>query len=170
MHLFIFVIFLFFFCCPHQFAFHLTLKASRGLHALEAKAAEGAGQVTNLSVCVFHHMIEGKSHKKEISCIQAFKKCGLAGFIVYGTPGIVVTTGGGIAVNYFLTAAGKAGKKGAVALEVQLDGQQAELMSLLPVMSKKKGLSSATLADLRTVLDTIGQADVYREIIMGLST
>eukprot|EP01043_Picozoa_sp_COSAG02_P058130 COSAG02_NODE_7183_length_3134_cov_4.238221_4_plen_115_part_00 len=78
----------------------------------EPELASGGGG-EELIFCTFHHLLAGKSHKKEQEVVAAAKSLGHAGLIVYGTPGVVVLhrAQGADDEREFLNACRKIGKK-----------------------------------------------------------
>lgn len=100
---------------------------------------------TPVSFCVFHHLLEGKSHKKEKELVSEARSSGCNGRIVYGTPGIIITDAAQDDVKSLMAAARTIGKRGDVTRTLYHASKNG-------VFTGKKGLSSCALQDLKSLL------------------
>ena len=116
--------------------------------------------------CTFHHLLEGKSHQKELDMVSAAKRLGVGGLIMYGTPGIVILfkhdrkTADETA---FINEAKTIGKKGNISLRIPC---------ALPAFSEagsngKRGLQKCSSATaLKSILASVGAGtDEYRALL-----
>jgi len=116
--------------------------------------------------CTFHHLLEGKSHQKELDMVSAAKRLGMGGFIMYGTPGIVILfkhdrkTADETA---FINEAKKIGKKGNISLHIPCT-----LAAFAEAGSNgKRGLQKcSSAAALKSILASVGAGtDEYRAVL-----
>ena len=132
----------------------------------EPAGGEGASE---LAVIVFHHLLAGKAHTKEMEVLAAAKALGLRGVVVYGTPGIVALLqpagGDGSDEKEFLATARKIGKKGDVTLTVQLPPVRGAGGPMLPAAGDRPGLVPVTTEELKSLLGHLGQEKHHRAVL-----
>ena len=158
---------------------HVGEAGTRFAAADGASASPAAGQV-ELAFCVFHHLLEGKAHKKEAEIVQAARKQQMVGLVVYGTPGVVVLQTN-VAPEHpnrakmrskeFMSQASECGKKGEVKLIALAAAGIGECLRELgtegvaQVLEEGRGLAPVPVAVLRRLMDDAGCGDRYKEII-----
>ena len=127
--------------------------------ASDTSAAPLADRSQRVAVLSFNHLLKGGEHKKEKEMVSAAKSHGLSGFIVYGTPGLVILVGfeEGDDSSYLVTSRG-IGKRGDVVYEGKL-----ELGEAATSQASRKGLGEIDLSGVRELLG--GDEELYREVI-----
>jgi hypothetical protein len=106
---------------------------------------------TPVSFCLFHHLLEGKSHKKEKELVSEARSIGCDGLIIYGTPGIIITDASQDDVKTLMSAARKIGKKGDVTQTLY----HANINKEHIFKGGNGKLSSASLQDVKKLLGDI---------------
>ena len=146
--------------------FILGRRASKPAESVEPEPEAGS----ELIFCTFHHLLAGKSHTKETEMVGEAKSLGLAGLIVYGTPGIVVLrkAEGGDDEREFMTAARKIGKKGEVTLRLAVS---AHMQTTAPELAEflggrgSRGLRVASSVGLKALIEGVGAAGHCRSVL-----
>ena len=134
----------------------------------EPAGGEGAFE---LVVIVFHHLLAGKAHTKEMEVLAAAKARGLRGVVVYGTPGIVALLqpagGDGNDEKEFLATARKIGKKGDVTARFQCDADA--LQGAAKGGGKRVGLWAVELGELKQAAEQLGAGQDEMRAMLGVA-
>lgn len=134
----------------------------------EPAGGEGAFE---LVVIVFHHLLAGKAHTKEMEVLAAAKALGLRGVVVYGTPGIVAllqpADGDSNDEQEFLVTARKIGKKGDVTARFKCGADA--LQGAAKGGGKRAGLTAVELGELKQAAERLGAGQDEMRAMLGVA-
>jgi hypothetical protein len=121
---------------------------------------------SRIQVLSYHHLLYGSEHKKEKAVVSAAKSLNIKGFILYGTPGIIVLCENDDAiVRSYLDECRSIGKSGNQSVSFVLKNQEEENICR-EIFTR--GLDSIDLTRLREIMLYFGKDEVVVREILGL--
>ena len=121
---------------------------------------------SRIQVLSYHHLLYGSEHKKEKAVVSAAKSLNIKGFILYGTPGIIVLCeNDDVIVRSYLDECRSIGKSGNQSVSFFLKNQQEE--NICQELFTR-GLDSIDLTRLREIMLYFGKDEIVVREILGL--